>query len=445
MRDSIADAIVRILTSGGEVAGPGFLVDEKHVLTHISVIERALDSFYVKAATEGGEDDEPPELPLEFPFAKPGSGFKARLVGRDRSIPPTLAEDVVKLELTKTPPASSRPCPLVAESKIWEEFFPSPRDLHPAVSTTELNENCLHVANALLEGRLVLFLGAGANRCDRPQDAVFQIGQYLPDGWELANHLARNSAYPRREPKDLLRVSQYIAIKLGQGDLYEKVRKVFVPPTYAANSVHRFIASLPGRLSHRGISSAHQLIVTTNYDDVLESAFVDVGEKYHLVTYIAEGANRGRFLHRRPEGSEKVIHRPNSYGGLPVKDFEVEETIILKVHGAFNRADEEKDSYVITEDDYISYLSQRKVANPVPSSLEKLMRHNHLLFLGYSLRDWNLRVILRSIWEQRGRPRTSWAIQLNPDELECKFWGKYEVDILNVQLERYVSELAKRF
>jgi hypothetical protein len=444
MRDSITDAIVRIFTPSGEVAGPGFLVDEKHVLTHVSVVERALDALYIKAVTGGGEDDEPPELPLEFPFAKPGSGFKARLVGRDRSAPPAMVEDVVKLELTKAPPASSRPCPLVAESKVWEEFFPSPSELHPIVSPTELDENCHHVALSILAGRLVFFLGAGANRCDRPQDATFQIGQYLPDGWELANHLARNSAYPRREPKDLLRVSQYIAIKLGQGDLYEKIRKVFVPPTYAANSVHRFIASLPGRLNSRAIPNAHQLIVTTNYDDVLESTFDDAGEKYHLVTYIAEGAHRGRFLHRRPDGGEKIIKSPNSYGGLPVKDFEVEETIILKVHGAFNRDDEKKDSYVITEDDYISYLSQKNASNPVPSSLEKLMRRKHLLFLGYSLRDWNLRVILRRIWEQRGRSLTSWSIQLNPDELECKFWGKYEVDILNVRLERYVSELAKR-
>jgi hypothetical protein len=240
-----------------------------------------------------------------------------------------------------------------------------------------------------------------------------------------------------------LRVAQYIQIKLGQGDLYDKLRTVFVP-SYQANSIHRFLAALPAKLREKGLSNPHQLIVTTNYDDVLELAFNEAKEKYHLVTYIADGEDRGRFLHRRPDGVEELIKNPNRYGGLPVKVFSTEETVILKVHGAINRSDENKDSYVITEDDYISYLSWRDLPNPVPSSLEKLLRYNHVLFLGYGLRDWNLRVILRRIWEERKRPRTSWAIQLDPDELEREFWGKYGVQILNAPLQRYISELARR-
>ena len=33
--------------------------------------------------------------------------------------------------------------------------------------------------------------------------------------------------------------------------------------------------------------------------------------------------------------------------------------MILKIHGAVNRADRNADSYVITEDDYIDFLSAR--------------------------------------------------------------------------------------
>ena len=72
--------------------------------------------------------------------------------------------------------------------------------------------------------------------------------------------------------------------------------------------------------------------------------------------------------------------------------------MILKIHGAVDRADAEADSYVITEDHYIDYLARENVARLIPAYLMARMRTSHFLFLGYGMRDWNLRVILRSIW-----------------------------------------------
>lgn len=434
MNNSITTAIARLFTSNGSIAGVGFLVSTQLVLTQAGVVHQAL---------ELSPDDEllqEHEVLLDFPFLESGKTYKARLKGD--SLPRKRA-DFVELELTGAPPQGSQPHSLILEGRTWDEFFPAPRSIPPVMSSEGLDENCRLVALSINKGRLGFFLGAGANRCDRPPDENFKLGKYLPDGRELANHLAEEFSYPRYEPRDLLRVSQYITLKLGSDDLYEGLHAIFAS-TYEANSVHRFLARLPAKLKQRGVPHPYQLIITTNYDDALEDAFYKAGESYHLVTYIAESENRGRFLHRRPDGQETLIKNPNDYDGLPIKDLEVEETIILKIHGAVNRADGDKDSYVITEDDYIRYLARRDMPNPVPSSLEKLMRRNHLLFLGYSLRDWNLRVILFRIWEQRKLSKRSWAIQLNPDELECDFWKGYDVNILNVELARYVAELDKR-
>ena len=60
------------------------------------------------------------------------------------------------------------------------------------------------VVKAIADGRLIPFLGAGANRCGRGE---FKAGQNLPDGGELAEHLAAEFDYPGADKRDLTRVA----------------------------------------------------------------------------------------------------------------------------------------------------------------------------------------------------------------------------------------------
>jgi hypothetical protein len=107
-----------------------------------------------------------------------------------------------------------------------------------------------------------------------------------------------------------------------------------------------------------------------------------------------------------------------------------------------NRSDGNQDSYVIREDDYIDYLARTSEINGVlPVTIVDKLKNSHLLFLGYSLSDWNLRVILHRIWEQRKFDFKSWAVQLHPEPIDQKFWSKRDVDILDARLEDYVSAL----
>ena len=117
------------------------------------------------------------------------------------------------------------------------------------------------MVNKLLEGRVVPFLGAGVNLCERPKNFVWEGSEqrYLPSGSELARELARKFDYEevtkackapvelclRPYPElDLARISQYGDLTQGTGDLYEKLRSLFTrqfPPT----KVHEFLAALP--------------------------------------------------------------------------------------------------------------------------------------------------------------------------------------------------------
>jgi hypothetical protein len=206
----------------------------------------------------------------------------------------------------------------------------------------------------------------------------------------------------------------------------------------APSAVHRFFASLPPVLRERGVP--HQLLVTTSYDLALEAAFLEAGEPFDIVSYIAAGPERGRFCHIAPDGTGRVIDLPNTYA----TELSLEErTVILKLHGQVDREPARVwESFVVTEDDYIDYLAKSDVAGAVPVGLAAKLRRSHFLFLGYTMADWNLRVILNRLWSDQPLSYRSWAVQPDAKPLEREFWRRRDVDVQEMPLERYVETLA---
>ena len=309
------------------------------------------------------------------------------------------------------------------------------------MSDAALESHYRTVVKGIVDGRVVPLLGAGVNLCGRPPEAAWSRGQYLPSGTELAKYLADEFDYPPEEDQDLAKVSQYAAVMTGSGPLYEKLHDLF-DADYPPTPLHAFLASIPGRMRKLGQEPRYQLIVTTNYDDALERAYTSIEEPYDLVTYIAEGEDRGKFLHWPPGEEARVIEKPNEYADLSL----AERTVILKIHGVVDRLSPDWgwDSFVITEDHYIDYLTRADISSLIPVTLAAKLRKSHFLFLGYSLRDWNLRVILHRIWGEQKLSYKSWAVHLNPGTVDTESWGQRGVDVLDSPLETYIAELAAR-
>lgn len=304
------------------------------------------------------------------------------------------------------------------------------------------------VADALAKGRVIPFFGAGVNLCDRREGEAFQPRQGLPSGSELAAYLVDYVAelgheIQEHDAYDLVRVSQYVAVMVGDGPLYAELRSL-LDVDYAPTSLHRFFASLPASLGARGYSARPPLIITTNYDDLMERAFAEAGQPFDLVTYVAEGEHRGKFVHRQPDGSTYLIDRPNEYAGIALDEQrQFAHPVVLKIHGAVDREDAERDSYVITEDDYIDYLTRTELASLIPATLAEKLKRSHFLFLGYGLRDWNLRVILQRVWGQQRLSWQSWAIQLRPSVLDRRFWDRRGIEVMDAHLKTYVEQLRE--
>jgi hypothetical protein len=299
------------------------------------------------------------------------------------------------------------------------------------------------VARQINLGALTPFLGAGASLLDRSADG-FQLGQSLPTGGELARLLATEIEYPDQAGlDDLLKVSEYFEAVLDEGSLYQLLHGVFAIEL-RSNALHRFLARLPAHLRAHDPPRNPQLIITTNYDDALERAFDEAGEEYDLVWYEAKKTDEAfaKFRHKPPGGEPVVITSPNTYSEVdPDK-----RTVILKLHGAVvDRTNVESCSFVVTENSYIDYLGFGEFS--LPMGITQRMAQSNFLFLGYSMRDWNMRVILSRIWGHRPLGRRSWSVQLRPTDdakalIEETLWDQRgEVTPLYASLEEYVGRL----
>ena len=300
----------------------------------------------------------------------------------------------------------------------------------PGRAAPEEPDHLDELVRALLAGRLVPVVGtvsAGRDAAEAP-----------PTSPALAERLATAFGY-REAVVELPRVSQYVATLTGSGALYDELHDIFAAP-YQPAPVHRFLAELPPMLRDRGVP--HQLVVTTAYDAALERAFLDAGEEFDVVAYLASGRNRGRFCHVTPDGDARAIVEPNTYA----TELSLERrTVILRLHGRADTGDErEWESFVVTEDDYIAYLARAEIANVVPVSLVARLRRSHFLFVGYALRDWNLRVLLSRLWGEDKIGYRSWAVQAEAPPLERAFWRGRDVEVIETELDAYVEALARR-
>jgi len=321
----------------------------------------------------------------------------------------------------------------------------SPSEPRPQIAPRPDGSHFDELVRLMLEdGAVVPFVGPGANSSDRADRWRDVESGRLPDAEELAVYLAQKLGLPE-VPADLAYAAQYMSVARGPGDLYRELRRALMqrcPPT----SSERFLAQLPATLQELGLEPRYQLIVTTNYDDALERAFEDAEEPYDLAVYMASGEDRDKFVHLPFDGEPRVVTVANTYRDFPTDALgELDRTVIMKIHGAVDGSRgpyEWHDNYVITEDDYIDYLSRGPVASVVPQQLLAKLRESHFLFVGYTMRDWHLRVFLHRLFRQQ-LPNNSWAIQRSPERVDDRFWRRMGVDLFQIELADYVSLLKQ--
>lgn len=297
------------------------------------------------------------------------------------------------------------------------------------------------IAPLLKRGEVVPFLGAGVNFGIRRRDDHWTLEppNFLPSGSELSLHLARLSSFPSPiewERKDLAKVASYYVENNDRDLLRSQLREVF-NHDFAPCDIHTYLAEIS--------RSTRLLIITTNYDDLTERALIKAQTPFDLVIHPtdnpewAEAVLWGRYDPGSPESFKLEPSHPHD---LDTKTSLDDTTILYKMHGTVDRLLNEWDSYVITEEDYVDFLSRMTKQMAVPAMFIRHFASRRFLFMGYGLRDWNLRVVLRTLpMSEKPGERRSWAIQSGPSIVDQSLWNSKGVNIYNQDINQFVAKL----
>lgn len=188
------------------VAGNGILIADNRVLTTAETVALAL---MISPSTQSKPEN---EVLVELIFNSTRTLVKSRIVhwlaaSPKTSSPSNTIDNIAVLQL---PEINLKPEPNLA---VARNVLTS-RDYQLMI-------------DAITEGSLVPFFGAGVNLCGRPQNARWRRGEFLPSAQELAIELAKRFNYPWSDTQDLVRVSQYVALIRGLGPLNRRLRFIF--------------------------------------------------------------------------------------------------------------------------------------------------------------------------------------------------------------------------
>jgi hypothetical protein len=238
------------------------------------------------------------------------------------------------------------------------------------------------------------------------------------------------------EGRALAYVSQVVAARNGVGPLHDELFRA-LDRDFDDSPLHMWLARLPAFL--RSAGQPQQLIVTTGFDTGVERVFASAGEELDVVAYVSSGRERGKFSHHRPDGETVVVTEPNAYTGFSLDT----RPVLLKIHGHVDRSgSREWESFTVSEDDHIDYLVGGDAA-ALPVQLAARLRRSQLLFLGYGVDDWSLRVFLRRLWGADRLAGRSWAVQPGTDAIARDLWRERGVEVYEVALETYADALVQ--
>lgn len=283
----------------------------------------------------------------------------------------------------------------------------------------KFNEAILNfVAGQVPLQKCVLFLGS-AIHAPSPADSKYKYtkDKCPPIGNKLATLLAGASGYEEADKNDLQRVAQHFEYTLDRQPLVQEIRKHVVEgkepsPVLCALAAMRF-----------------PLVITTNYDNLYEQAIDTVNKRRRIAELQAAGqpidekaigeATKGQYdvcIYSRDKNKE-TKDSP--------KQLDNERPFILKIHGDIS----DEKSIVITDEDYIHFvmrMSDKDPYHPVGPNVMTHLIENYILFIGYRLIDYNLRLLFKTLRWKRDAEDVfpAYAIDRDPDYLIRDVWEK---------------------
>ena len=231
---------------------------------------------------------------------------------------------------------------------------------------------------------LAVFVGAGITKTSET------VNIKIPLWVDLINDLKRE--LDDCDESDFLKIAELYYLK-HKGERYYYKIKSAVPQNLTPSNVHKLILELNP-----------QVIITTNWDDLLEKAIDENGYFYDTIACDDELGK----------------------SSLPKK--------LIKMHGDFSHA-----RFVFKESDYVNYKDNFPL---IENYVKSILSSSTVLFLGYSFSDFNLKQILGWINNRTSSMPSLYIILDKKNEWKQKYLeshGLIPIIVENNELEIFLK------
>lgn len=253
------------------------------------------------------------------------------------------------------------------------------------------------IAKLIASGDCVLFVGSGISKGEKGEKGLPGAEQLAVDLWEEIKDY--KVPLNKRERKDLVSVANWFKVIKNKSALNSFVKERFLKVKEPLR-FHRLISKLP-----------FNIIITTNYDLLLEKQF---------------DADRMEYV---------SVVKDND-----LNHWNEQKIMLLKIHGCIERSED----LIISEDDYVNYLS---TPSPLHDVLKYLFCTKSLLFIGYSLSDINIKVILRVV-ENELKEREKQHYLIYRSEIDAKIiidFAQKGIEMVKSDGLKFVERLTEEF
>ncbi len=285
-------------------------------------------------------------------------------------------------------------------------------------------------------------------------------GRWIPQREEIARTWAEFHGYPFSDKDTLTRVAQYMATIQGEDfpryELLETAMQMFIerlPEDLRPSGCHHTLTELVRDVGWQSLTAddpndIHRVLASLDLPFYLTTNF----GSFMTEALIAQGKEPVREICRwndMLDGLSSIFEDDPNFEPSP------DTPLVYHLFGN----DEEVDSLVLTEDNYLDYLVQISAEmERIPPYVWAALANSSLMFLGYHLNDWEFRVILRGLVATRDQRRRfkHVAVQLEVDEVGeadtasvqsflQQYFQDAEINVYWGSVQQFVAELREEW
>lgn len=245
-----------------------------------------------------------------------------------------------------------------------------------------MHQHNVHIKNikqANENDRLAIFVGAGVSKSS-DTDYIS-----LPSWSDLITELKSDLAIT--EELDYLKLAQLYYLEFGE-QTYNQTLKKYFPEDITPSSLHRTILKVSPRV-----------IITTNWDCIIENAIEQEGYLY-----------------------DKICMDKDLVSSTSPNKF-------IKIHGDFKNH-----NIVFKEDDYLNYSRNFPL---IENYIKSIFSTHTVLFLGYSYNDINLKHIMKWIQSHSSSAPPMYLVNFKTDKPQESYLRNHGITTLVLDSESY--------